>query len=76
MQSNNSSKSPVIRDLRAIALITGGTAGTNTSNNDDTSGGGNDDTSGGGNDDTSGGGTVVKITTIQELLYQQLHSLR
>ena len=71
MQSNNSSKSPVIRDLRAIALITGGTAGTNTSNNDDTSGGGNDDTSGGGsgedNDDTGTSLSAVAFPEISQL---------
>jgi len=58
MKSNNSSKSPVIRDLRAIALITGGTGGTggsNTSNDGNDTGSGGDDTGSGGDDTGSGG---------------------
>ena len=63
MKSNNSSKSPVIRDLRAIALITGGTGGSSSSNNGNGNGGndtgsgtgGNDTGSGTGGDDTDSG---------------------
>jgi hypothetical protein len=58
MKSNSSSKSPVIRDLRAIALITGGTGstgGSNTGNDGNDTGSGGDDTGSGGDDTGSGG---------------------